>query len=63
SAVELNEKQIEILNKSISNQLNKEPVIETVVDKTLLGGYQLILGNKQLDHSVKRMLKDFNKLI
>ena len=63
SATELDEKQIEAFEKSISTQLDKTPIINTMVDKSLLGGYQLIIGDKQLDHSVKGMLHNFNKTI
>lgn len=61
SATKLNPKQIKEFETTISTQLKKEPLIEITEDSSIIGGYQLIIGDKQIDHSVKGMLKEFIK--
>ena len=56
SAVALTEKQVKELEEKLSKKYNKNVTLENKVDKTILGGVVIRLGNTQIDGSVKTRL-------
>ena len=56
SAVALTEKQVKELEEKLSKKYNKNVTLENKVDKTILGGVVIRVGNTQIDGSVKTRL-------
>ena len=56
SAVALTEKQVKELEEKLSKKYNKNVTLENKVDKNILGGVVIRLGNTQIDGSVKTRL-------
>ena len=63
SAIPLTNKQISNFQQIIQTQLKKEPQIENIIDASLIGGYRVTIGFKEIDQSVKGMLQNFKKTI
>lgn len=56
SAIPMNETDIKELEIKLSSKYNKNVTIENVVDKTILGGVLVRIGNEQIDGTVKTRL-------
>ena len=56
SAIPMSETDIKELEVKLSNKYNKNVTIENVVDKTILGGVLVRIGNEQIDGTVKTRL-------
>ncbi|EGT2205036.1 F0F1 ATP synthase subunit delta [Clostridioides difficile] len=56
SAIPMSEIDIKELEVKLSNKYNKNVTIENVVDKTILGGVLVRIGNEQIDGTVKTRL-------
>lgn len=56
SAIPMSETYIKELEVKLSNKYNKNVTIENVVDKTILGGVLVRIGNEQIDGTVKTRL-------
>ncbi len=63
SAVPLSQNHIESIENAIQTQLQKTPSVEAVIDDSLIGGYQIIVGDRFYDYSVKGMLEKFGQSI
>lgn len=57
SVVALGEDRLEELKVTLENQLKKQIVIENEIDKSLVGGILLKIGDKIIDGSIKRRLE------
>lgn len=53
SARPLNEAVLKRVRSVLSRRENKEIVLSTEIDETLLGGLQLLMGNRIIDNSVR----------
>ena len=58
SAIALTEKQVKELEEKLSKKYNKNVTLENEVDKNVLGGVLVRLGNTQIDGSVKTRLNN-----
>lgn len=56
SAIALTTKQVKELEETLSKKYNKNITLENKVDKSILGGVLVRLGNTQIDGSVKTRL-------
>lgn len=56
SAIPMSKTDIKELEVKLSNKYNKNVTIENVVDKTILGGVLVRIGNEQIDGTVKTRL-------
>ena len=56
SAIPLTSEKIKELEEKLSKKYNKNVTLENKVDKTILGGVVIRLGNTQIDGSVKTRL-------
>ena len=61
TAVELSEKEIKDLEKNLSIKYNKNVTLNNIVDKTILGGVLVKLGNEEIDGTVKTRLSKMKK--
>ena len=53
SAFELLENQKDSIKKRLENKFNKKVVLSCIVDKTLIGGMTIIIGDYVVDGSIK----------
>ena len=58
SAIPLTSEKVKELEKTLSKKYNKNVTLENEVDKSILGGVLLRLGNTQIDGSVKTRLNN-----
>ena len=61
SATELSTEEVEYIQSNIESQLNKKVDVRTEIDKSLIGGVRLRVGNIVIDNTISRrlnMLKD-----
>jgi F-type H+-transporting ATPase subunit delta len=56
SATELSAKEVEHIQLNIESQLNKKVDVHTEVDKSLIGGVRLRVGNILIDNTISRRL-------
>jgi F-type H+-transporting ATPase subunit delta len=56
SAKALSEKQLDRIRESLSKNLNKQVVIEAVVDPQLIGGLKINVCGQLIDNTVKKQL-------
>ena len=56
SAIPLTDEKVKELEEKLSKKYNKNVTLENKVDKTILGGVLVRLGNTQIDGSVKTRL-------
>ena len=56
SAVPMEEKQIKELEEKLSKKYNKNVTLENKVDKSVLGGVLVRLGNTEIDGTIKTRL-------
>lgn len=63
SAVELSDSQKSALKEALEKQSGKSVVLQTQVDKSLLGGLVVEMDGKLLDGSIKRNLADIKEVI
>ncbi len=52
SAVALSSKNLDALQKVIAAEINAEVVLQNKVDSSLIGGFVIMVGDKQLDASI-----------
>ena len=55
------EKEIKDLEKNLSIKYNKNVTLNNIVDKTILGGVLVKLGNEEIDGTVKTRLSKMKK--
>ena len=63
SAVALNEKQIDQIQKNLSKKLDKQVEIQTSVDQTLIGGLKVHVDGKIIDSTISYHLLDLKKIL
>ena len=56
SATELSEEEVEHIQSNIESQLNKKVDVRTEIDKRLIGGVRLRVGNIVIDNTISRRL-------
>lgn len=56
TAIPMNEKEIKELEEKLSQKYNKNVTLENKVDKSILGGVLVRLGNEEIDGTVKNRL-------
>lgn len=61
SAKELSEKQISDIKMKLSENLNKEVIIEVNIQPDLIGGMLINIDGKVIDNSIKKGLEDIKK--
>lgn len=61
SAKTLSSDQIETLTKSLKARLGLEPVLQTTVDPSLIGGLVIRVGDLQFDSSIRSRLEQLRK--
>ena len=57
SAFELSDNQKDSINARLEKKFNKKVVLSCIVDKTLIGGMTIIIGDYVIDGSIKRNLE------
>lgn len=63
SAMELSEKDIEVIKKKLEVQTDKKILIKTSVNEELLGGISIRIGDRIVDNTVLSALKRMSKEI
>lgn len=63
TAIELDEKQIEELEKKLSAKYNKNVKLENKIDKDILGGVLVRIGNEEIDATVKTRLDELGSIL
>ena len=61
TAVELSDKELKDLEKNLSIKYNKNVTLNNIVDKTILGGVLVKLGNEEIDGTVRTRLSKMKK--
>ncbi len=61
STSKLDEKELDIIKKFAENLTSKKIVLKNNIDDTLIGGFNLIIGDKMIDCSVSSKLKNLRK--
>lgn len=61
SAKDLTSDQIETLTKSLKARLGLEPLLQTTVDPSLIGGLVIRVGDLQFDSSIRSRLEQLRK--
>ena len=56
SATELSAEEVEYIQSNIESQLNKKVDVRTAIDKSLIGGVRLRVGNIVIDNTISRRL-------
>jgi len=56
SATELSAEEVEYIQSNIESQLNKKVDVHTEIDKSLIGGIRLRVGNIVIDNTISRRL-------
>jgi len=56
TAIPMNQDEIQELAKELSKKYNKNVTLENIVDKSILGGVLVRLGNEEIDGTVKTRL-------
>ena len=56
SATELSAEEVEHIQSNIESQLNKKVDVRTKIDKSLIGGVRLRVGNILIDNTISRRL-------
>jgi F-type H+-transporting ATPase subunit delta len=63
SAVPLSGQELERITRFASNLINKEVVVSTQVDESILGGLVIQIGDQLLDGSTRSRLEELRKQI
>lgn len=63
SPEDLNPSQLERLKNSLEETFKKRIIIERKINKSLIGGYVLRVGNKVLDLSIRDQISELNKIL
>lgn len=63
SAVELTDKQLERLKEKLEKLLNKTVVLETEVDKKLIGGISVLADDTLIDGSIYKKLTSLKEIL
>lgn len=61
TAVPMSEEEIKKLEENLSSKYNTNIVLENIVDKTILGGVLVRLGNKEIDGTIKTRLENLKQ--
>ena len=56
SSNELNQKEIDRIKSNVEVKMNKKINVKMNIDKSLIGGVKLRLGNTVIDNSISRQL-------
>jgi len=57
SATELSAEEVEYIQSNIESQLNKKVDVRTEINKSLIGGVRLRVGNIVIDNTISRRLE------
>jgi F-type H+-transporting ATPase subunit delta len=63
SAVPLSDQELERITRFASNLINKEVVVSTQVDESILGGLVIQIGDQLMDGSTRSRLEELRKQI
>ncbi|MGL5152553.1 MAG: F0F1 ATP synthase subunit delta [Clostridium sp.] len=63
SAVPLKDEELKVLREKLENKYNKTLIIETEIDKSLLGGVFIRVGNDVIDGTIKSKLEEMKSLM
>jgi len=63
TTIPLTEKEINKLIIELTKRYHRRVEIENVIDKTILGGIKLIVGNEVIDYSIKNQINDLKRSI
>ena len=61
TAIPMSKEEIKKLEENLSNKYNTNIILENVVDKTILGGVLVKLGNKEIDGTIKTRLDNLKQ--
>lgn len=61
SAAELSPKNLDTLKAEIAKQINAEVILKNTVDSTLIGGFVVKVGDRQIDASIDGKLNKLEK--
>ena len=61
STSKLDQKVLDVIKKFAENLTSKKIVLNNNIDDTLIGGFNLIIGDKMIDCSVSSKLKNLRK--
>lgn len=64
SAMPIKDKQLKIIEEKYKKLYNASGVnVETYLDKSLIAGIKIVVGNKEIDNSIKGSLKELQRSI
>ena len=63
SVIDLTEDQKKRLKEKLENKYNKKVIIEHEIDKSIIGGLYVRVGNDVIDGSIKSKLEDMRALM
>lgn len=61
SASQLSDEQISSIKEKLSQNLNKDIIIKTILQPDLIGGLKINVGGFLIDNSIKKQLSDIKK--
>lgn len=61
TAIPMSKEEIKKLEENLSSKYNTNIILENVVDKTILGGVLVKLGNKEIDGTIKTRLDNLKQ--
>lgn len=61
TAIPMSKEEIKKLEENLSSKYNTNIVLENIVDKTILGGVLVRLGNKEIDGTIKTRLENLKQ--
>ena len=57
----MRKEEIKKLEENLSSKYNANIILENIVDKTILGGVLVRLGNKEIDGTIKTRLENLKQ--
>lgn len=61
TAIPMRKEEIKKLEENLSSKYNANIILENIVDKTILGGILVRLGNKEIDGTIKTRLENLKQ--
>lgn len=61
TAIPMRKEEIKKLEENLSSKYNANIILENIVDKTILGGVLVRLGNKEIDGTIKTRLENLKQ--
>ncbi len=61
TAIPMSKEEIKKLEENLSSKYNANIILENIVDKTILGGVLVRLGNKEIDGTIKTRLENLKQ--